>query len=256
MLKEGPLISIIIATFNSEKVIARCIDSIVNQTYKNYELIIIDGNSTDNTIGIIKGYGKAISKLISEKDSGIYDAWNKGVKIAEGEWITFLGSDDFFYSTALFDYVDFINSLNETDLEFVSSKMHLVNGNDKIIKPLGLPWSWEQCRLENVIAHPGSLHNKSLFTNFGLFNTDFKICGDYEFLLRPGKNFKTAFLNKFTVRMAQGGISANGKKLFREQYKAVTTTGKLDIKVAKLYHLVQMSKYYIKSGIRKLGIDI
>jgi glycosyltransferase involved in cell wall biosynthesis len=256
MSKDYPLISVIIATFNSEKVLARCINSVLDQTYKNYELIIVDGASADNTVDIIKKFGTGISKWKSEKDNGIYEAWNKGVEMAEGDWITFIGSDDFFYPTALFDYVGFINSLNVPDLEFVSSKMHLVNQDNKLIKPLGLPWSWKKCRLQNLIAHPGSLHSKSLFENFGRFNTDFRICGDYEFLLRPGENFKTAFMDKFTVRMSQGGISANGKKLFKEQFEAVTTTGKLNIRVAKFYFLFQMSKYYVKAGIRKFGIDI
>jgi glycosyltransferase involved in cell wall biosynthesis len=82
MSKDYPLISVIIATFNSEKVLARCINSVLDQTYKNYELIIVDGASADNTVDIIKKFGTGISKWKSEKDNGIYEAWNKGVEMA------------------------------------------------------------------------------------------------------------------------------------------------------------------------------
>lgn len=255
-MEKTPLITIITATYNSGAVLEESINSVINQTYKNFEYIIIDGASKDNTLEIINKYQFVISQWVSEPDGGIYEAWNKGVKLAKGDWICFIGSDDKFYPSALADYVDFINSYNEPGLEFVSSKMHLVNQNDKIIKPLGLPWSWGKCRLQNAIAHPGSLHKKKLFEQFGLFNTHFKICGDYEFLLRPGKNFKTAFINKFTVRMTQGGVSFNGEKLFKEQYEIVTTTGKLNIIVAKYYYIFQLGKHYFKAAIRKLGKDI
>ncbi|QTE39016.1 glycosyltransferase family 2 protein [Mucilaginibacter gossypii] len=254
--KQTPLITIITATYNSGSVIEKSILSVIDQTYKNIEYIIIDGNSTDGTVGIIEKYDKYITKWISEPDKGVYDAWNKALKLSSGNWITFIGSDDVFYPSALADYVDFINTYSEADLEFISSKMHLVTMTGKIIKPLGLPWIWKKARLENTIAHPGALHSRVLFEKYGHFDTDFRICGDYELLLRPGKDFKTAFMHKFTVRMAQGGLSGNSKKLFKEHYRAVTTTGKLDINTARFYYVFQMLKHYVKFGLRSLGKDI
>ncbi|MDB5149463.1 MAG: glycosyl transferase family 2 [Mucilaginibacter sp.] len=248
--------SIIIATYNSEKTLIRCINSIIEQNFKNYELIIIDGGSTDGTVNIIKQFDSNISSWISEKDKGIYDAWNKGVRMAKGEWITFVGSDDSLYFDALSNYHDFIRSLNNPRLEFVSSKLDLVDVNNNYIKTLGLPWDWESCRRQNLIAHPGSLHNRLLFEKFGLFDDSYRICGDFEFLLRPGKEFKTAFMDKITVRMSQGGVSFNAGKLFTEHYRAVVSTGKLNKPAALFYYRWQMAKSYIKSGIRKLGVNI
>jgi glycosyltransferase involved in cell wall biosynthesis len=256
MVKVNPLISIIVATYNSGNVLKDCIESVINQAYKQYELIIIDGGSTDSTLQIIDDYKEFITHWVHEKDKGIYDAWNKGVKISAGDWITFIGSDDTLYPTALADYVFFINSGDLTDYQFVSSKMHLVTQQKKIIKTLGRPWSWEKSRLENGIAHPGSIHHKSIFEQFGLFDINYKICGDYELLLRPGREIKAAFMSKITVRMAQGGISGNGLKLFKEHYHAVTTTGELNKFYATFFFILQLCKYYTKSILRKSSIDI
>lgn len=100
-LKSTPLITIITATYNSASVIERCSGSIANQTYRNFEFIIVDAASTDGTVGRIKKHNNQISKWISEPDTGIYDAWNKGLELATGEWIAFLGSINELHDTSL-----------------------------------------------------------------------------------------------------------------------------------------------------------
>jgi glycosyltransferase involved in cell wall biosynthesis len=256
MNDNTPLVSIVIATFNAGSTLDDCINSISLQSYKNYEIIVVDGLSKDNTVDIIKRYEQVIVKWVSEPDRGIYDAWNKGVALSSGEWISFIGSDDTFYPSALEDYVQHINSLNNPKLEFVSSIMHLVNKDGHIIKAFGFPWEWKKSRLRNTIAHPGSFHSKSIFENYGTFDVHFKICGDYELLLRPGDKFVSSYLNKITVRMAQGGISSNDTAMFKEHYHAVTTTGKLSKPIAGYYFIVQMSRGYIKTFLRNIGVNI
>ena len=91
-----PLVSIVTGTYNSSRFISDCVKSIDNQTYKNIEHIIIDGNSKDNTVSIIEDMPNRVSKIISEKDDGIYDAMNKGLKLADGEIVGILNSDDFY----------------------------------------------------------------------------------------------------------------------------------------------------------------
>lgn len=257
MPSKKPFVSIIVATYNAAKTLEQCIQSIRVQSCSDYELIIIDGLSTDDTVSIIKNNQDVITTWISEKDGGIYDAWNKGVKRAKGEWISFIGADDTFYPDAIKDYASFIEKNNDKGLlEYVSSKMDLISPKNVIIKTFGLPWKWEKSRLKNTIAHPGSFHHSSLFSKYGLFNTNFRIVSDYEFLLRPGKNFNTLFMDKVTVRMAQGGISFNETLMFKEHYQAVITTGKLNVLIARYYFYLQVSKSIIKKALRKLGANI
>jgi len=115
--------SIIIATYNSANTLAEAIQSVLQQTLKDFELIIIDGKSSDGTLEIIKSYEKEITYWISEKDKGVYDAWNKGIKIAKGEWICFLGSDDIMLPTTIEKYNDFIITNIDRRFEFISSKI-------------------------------------------------------------------------------------------------------------------------------------
>ena len=103
--QNGMKITLITVTYNSEKYLAHCIDSVQNQTYKNIEHIIVDGNSTDNTINIIKDYGAGISKWISEPDKGMYDAINKGIAMATGDVIGVLNSDDMLYSEDIIENI-------------------------------------------------------------------------------------------------------------------------------------------------------
>jgi len=250
------LISIIIATYNSEYCLEYCLESIINQSYRSFELIIIDGKSTDCTVDILNKYDKYLTYWVSEKDDGIYDAWNKGLKVAKGQWITFIGSDDSFCPDALIEYANYLNCLNDTGVEYISSKLDLVNKNRQLIKTIGYPWDWKTCRLQNVVAHPGSLHKRELFEKYGLFDTKYKICGDFEFLLRPGKDLKSAFLNKVTVEMQQGGVSTFSADGFKEHYLAATTTGKLSLSIGMFFLLYQTFKFYLKSLIRKVGFSI
>jgi glycosyltransferase involved in cell wall biosynthesis len=218
-----PYFSIIIATYNSEDLIERSISSIINQTFKDFEIIIVDGKSKDKTLNLVHKYSNVIKKIISEPDQGIYDAWNKGVNIAEGEWILFIGSDDILANSALNDYFNFISNSN-FKLDYVSSKVELIDFKANIKRIIGKPWSWKIFKKYMCVAHVGSIHSKYLFDNLGYFNTDYKITGDYEFLLRAKKNLNSGFLDKVTAQMQIGGVSVNNRSFF-ETYKAKTNTG-------------------------------
>jgi glycosyltransferase involved in cell wall biosynthesis len=256
-MRKKPLISVITATYNSAAYLEKSILSIINQNFKEVEYIIIDGNSKDDTVEIIKRYEDHIAYWVTEPDGGIYDAWNKGLARANGQWITFLGSDDTFYPGAFQRYSDFIAKEPEkTDL--ISSKMHTVDGDDQITRTVGWPWSWEELIRINPIAHPGALHNRRLFEKYGNFDTSYKICGDHEFLLRTGPGLKAAFMNEVTVRMFDGGASSS-VKMYKETLKAVKETGKVQPGLAYGYYYFQVAKFYIKkllkaAGIRKVGI--
>ena len=208
-----PKITVITASYNSEKTISDTIESVLNQKYPNIEYLIIDGNSSDNTISIIKQYENLFEgrlKYISEKDSGIYDAWNKGVKMAQGSWISFVGSDDIMFENAFSDFIEFAKA-NE-DVNFISSKTLLVTEDLKPIRVTGTPWS-NTMNSYCCIAHVGSLHHKTLFDKKGLFDSNFKIAGDYDFLLRCKDIIKPGFVDMVSAHVRDGGIS--GRQISR-----------------------------------------
>jgi glycosyltransferase involved in cell wall biosynthesis len=207
----NPLLTIITASFNSEKTIAATIQSVLDQNFTNCEYILIDGNSTDNTVKIIKTFEtrfaeKSISLTwISEKDTGIYDAWNKGLKLAKGQWITFIGSDDVFLPGALSLMAQ--QAEQNTSLDFICAKARIMRGN-ALVRNFGQPWNWNIFKREMKILHAGGWHNSKYFERFGMFDTAYKIVGDYEMLLRAGKDLKVHFVDEFIVEMGDEGVSS------------------------------------------------
>jgi glycosyltransferase involved in cell wall biosynthesis len=174
---NSPLISIVIVVYNGEETLKHTIESVLSQTYKNLELVIIDGGSKDNTVIIIKSYGAQIAYSISEKDNGIYDAMNKGIQAAKGEWLLFLGADDLLYNnTILADIfadnnwqgVDFLYG----DVEFVSNKKRF--GGEKNYKRL----------IERNLCHQGIFYKKNIFEKIGIYNTRYAIVADHEMNIR------------------------------------------------------------------------
>lgn len=204
-----PKITIITASFNSEKTIADTIESVLKQSYENIEYVIIDGASTDKTIEIIKSYeclfgGRLI--FISEKDNGIYDAWNKALKISTGTWISFVGSDDILFEDTISQFIQ--STTTNKDLNFISSRNLLVSQKLDPIRIIGKPWS-NKMHSYNCIGHVGSLHHKSLFDKKGIFDIDYRIVGDYDFLLRCSDIIKPHFLDILSAKVREGGVSGS-----------------------------------------------
>jgi len=206
----NPLLTIVTASFNSEKTIASTIRSILNQNFSNFEYLLIDGSSTDSTVQIIQSFEKQFAekgiayKWISEKDSGIYDAWNKALKLAKGQWITFIGSDDIFLPESLSLMAKHASTNN--DYDFITAKARIMRGS-KVERAFGEPWKWNTFKKEMKILHAGGWHNAAYFKTHGLFDATYRIVGDYELLLRAGKNLKVLFINQFIIEMGGDGVS-------------------------------------------------
>jgi glycosyltransferase involved in cell wall biosynthesis len=248
-----PLFSIITASYNSEKTIERTIESILKQSFSNFEYIIIDGKSTDSTVEIIKSFEsrfqeKGISyKWISEKDSGIYEAFNRGVKLASGEWISFLGSDDYYVDNAL--------ELYSKEIEKLSELVDLVHSNVEIkgSKIINGKWSWNIFRRKMNIAHVGAFHHQNYFKKYGSFNTTYKIAGDYELLLRSKDKLKTHWFNEVTSIMSDGGISnLQIAEVYKETTRAKIETKSLCKLQAKADYYWWLIKYKIKRILNAL----
>jgi len=217
--EDKPLISVITVVLNGEKYLEETILSVLSQTYDNVEYIIIDGGSTDGTLDIIKQYEHAIDYWVSEKDRGIYDAWNKGLKTSIGDWISFLGCGDSYYKGALYKYVEYINRNNHQKLDYVSSLVEFKK-RGRIVRVIGECWNWKDFKKYMNVAHVGSLHNIELFKEIGLFDIRLKIAGDYEFLLRKKDKLKAGFIEYKTAVMDASGVSTTNFSVFFETFLA------------------------------------
>ncbi len=203
-------VSIITATYNSEKTVRDTIECILNQTYKDIEYIIIDGDSKDNTLNIVKSYEGKIDKIISEPDKGIYDAMNKGIQQATGDIIGILNSDDFYASNSVLEEV--VQTLKETNADTLYGDLVYVNpeNTNKIIRNWKAGSFLKQRFIKGWMPpHPTFFVRKNIYAQFGTFDISFGISADYELMLRflYKNNISTTYLPKMLVKMRAGGES-------------------------------------------------
>lgn len=204
-------VSIVTITYNSQNTLQNTIDSISRQSYRNIEYIIVDGNSTDRTKEIIKSNLDTITRWISEPDNGIYDAMNKGLKIATGEVIGFLNSDDSFYDNQTISTI--IESFNSNECDCIFGNLIYTNTNGKTIRK----WKSRSYRqgLFNkswTPAHPTFYCKKKLYDQYGVYKIDYSIAADVELMLRflEVHKVKSHYIDKVLVNMLAGGVSNQG----------------------------------------------
>jgi glycosyltransferase involved in cell wall biosynthesis len=195
-------ISIIIVTYNAAKTLVAAINSVINQPYLNFELIIIDGNSNDNTVKIIEEYGAAISYFISEPDNGIYDAMNKGIKAAKGDWLFFLGADDTLNKHVLQQI--FEEKTIDPAIQLVYGKINILGTN----KTQGVATNYINL-IENNIPHQAIFYHKTIFSTITGYNVQYKILADYYLNLKIFEQglFKTTFVDTAIVTFNSKGLS-------------------------------------------------
>lgn len=208
-------ISIITSVFNNQDTIAEAMNSVLSQTYANIEYIIIDGCSTDATINIIKSYQNYLAVFISEPDQGIYDGLNKGIKLATGDVIGFLHSDDLYENNTVIEKVAraFIeNSTDSTygDLTYVSKHDRLKvirywKSGEFTLKKLRYGW---------MPPHPTFFVKRAIYEQYGLFDTNFKIAADYDLMLRflGMHQISTHYIPSVLMKMRVGGESNKSLK--------------------------------------------
>jgi glycosyltransferase involved in cell wall biosynthesis len=226
-MASKPVISIIVAVYNGAKTLQRCIDSVSNQTYLNKELIIIDGGSTDGTIDILMANNDKIAYWKSEPDNGIYHAWNKALGHASGDWICFLGSDDYLWRRSVFEEImPHMIKAESQGIRMVYGQVARVTEEDEISCVDGYSWeyTWRSIIIDGIctFTHQGMFHHRSLFELYGKFDESFQIAGDYELLIRAFKEGGDAyFINGLIVAgMQTGGITSNCIKLVKETARA------------------------------------
>jgi glycosyltransferase involved in cell wall biosynthesis len=226
MDNKSPFISVIVAVYNGRSTLQQCIDSFAEQTYPHKELIVIDGASRDGTAEVLETNREKLSYWISEPDRGIYNAWNKALPHAKGDWICFLGADDFFWDSEVLARIGTHLETLPAAIRVAYGSIMLLDRNGKELHVLGEPWPKIKDHFKRAmsIPHPGVMYRKDLFEAYGRFDETFRIAADYEFLLRELPEADAFFIpSVIAVGMRQGGISstpANELLLQREIRRA------------------------------------
>ena len=199
--------------FNGEEFLEQTIQSVINQGYSNFEYIIIDGGSTDNTLNIILKYEKAITIWISEKDKGIYAAMNKGIALSKGEFISFLNSDDYYLPGTFKKVAQEIES-NVADIYHGDVQILSRNSPIEFAKPAFGTENISKLGRGEYIYQPATFIRKSIFEKVGVFNEKLKIVSDYEFFLRAeSRQCKFYHINEILTVFRSGGISDSSRTL-------------------------------------------
>lgn len=225
-------ITIVTVCFNAADTIAATLRSVASQTHPDVEHIVIDGGSTDGTLALVAAHGAHVARVISEPDRGIYDAMNKGIRLASGELIGILNADDVYADEAVLARVAAVVEQENLDALYGDVAFFAPQRPDvttrryssRRFSPSRMAWGW-------MPAHPTLFLRRSLFERFGFYRTDFRIAGDYELIARFFKNgdLHYRYLPEVLVRMSTGGVSTGGWRntllLNREVLRACRENG-------------------------------
>ena len=223
-------ISLITVSYNSASTIRDTFESVLAQSCEDYEYIVVDGLSKDNTVAIIKEYEPRFNgkmRWISEKDSGLYDAMNKGIRMATGDVVGILNSDDLFTDNTVLESVRQGFCASDTDAVYADVRYVKQDDLTKIVRHYSSKSfrRWKM-RIGLIPAHPSFYAKKELFEKFGFYRTDYRIAADFELLLRFifVNKIKISYIPKTFVTMRMGGVSTNSFKvhsrIMKEHLKA------------------------------------
>jgi glycosyltransferase involved in cell wall biosynthesis len=244
-----PLITVIVAVFNGAKTLPQCIDSIAQQTYINKEIIVIDGGSKDGTVELLQANQTKIAYWVTEPDNGIYSAWNKGLLQAKGEWICFIGADDFILDKQVIERMAIQLAMIPSNINVAYGQIMLLNNLGENLYAIGEPWGKVKERFKQImsIPHPGLMHRRSLFEQYGNFDESFRIGGDYELLLRELITADALFIpDIITVGMRQGGLSSSPSNSIETLLEARRAQKMHGLLIPSLIWILAMTRVYLR----------
>lgn len=244
--------TVITSTFNCGKDIIATANSIRNQRRKDIQWIVCDGKSSDENLSYIQECFDIVSVFITEKDNGIYDAWNKSLKYIQGDWVIFLGAGDLFYSEDTLDLLENEIKSFEVNSKLIYGKLQLVSEKGTQIKLIGRDWKsmkgkWEHGRMM-LPVHPEVFHHKSLFDLIS-FDTSYKIAGDSDFLIKAIKISEPIFVDLIITKMLYGGTSQQPHKYHQiiEEINMLNINN--NIKIPLLNSILFRFRIYLKRTI-------
>ena len=253
-----PLVSIVTVVYNNIEFVENAINSVHTQNYSNIEYIVIDGGSTDGTLEVINKNIEKISVFKSERDQGIYDALNKGIRIASGSIIAILHSDDLFISSSVVSQS--VERMLAKDADICFSDMIIVNrNNEKIFRYYkSIYFKKWLFKIGWMPPHPTCFIKKSLFNKYGFYALEYKITADYDLLLRflVVHSVTWVHLNKITVKMYNGGLSNSGissKKIIADEISLSLKENKIwSLKVLQLFrYIIRLSELIMVPSKKK-----
>ena len=209
MSAAPPTISIVVASWNCAGLLQAFLDSLLSQSWSDWELLLLDNASTDDTAAVVQ---RCRERLVapqsvvwsSEPDRGIYDAWNRGLRLARGDYLCFIGADDVFVDA---HSLGRIAALTATAADLVTARNAYYSPGGRFLRHWGASWAWRRMRQSMTIAHPGMLVRRELFGRVGSFDASFRICGDYEWLLRLPPDLRTVHSSDSILKVVQAGVS-------------------------------------------------
>lgn len=228
---DRPYVSVVVAVRNGAATIQRCLDSVFGQTFAAWELIVIDGGSSDGTQDLLELNTGRIRYWVSEPDRGIYHAWNKALVETRGAWICFLGADDRFHHPDVLQRMAEPLTAAEGKYRIAYGSVNKVDASGHVLSTEVHPWSSVrgEFRKRMAIPHQAVFHHRSLFDRHGHFDERYRIGGDYEILLRELVEHDALFVpDLIVVDMATGGLSERPESratMLRESHRARRTHG-------------------------------
>ena len=235
-LKNKPLVTIITVVYNEEEFLERAILSVLNQTYDNIEYIIIDGGSTDSTLSIIEKYEDYIDYYVSESDKGIFDAMNKGLTLASGDYIAILNSDDFYYDFAVKSSVDLVLSSNA---DIIAANADIIDEHENIIRIQKASNFDDVAFLVTLPAcHQTMFIEKKIYNKIGYYDTSFKIAGDLDLVFKIiDLSPKYELIRYSTVAFTLGGASNSNLDASNKEHVKVMSKRLKDMNIKELESL-------------------
>ena len=242
--ENPPRLSIVIATRQAAKTFERCLASVIEQDFNDWELVVADGASTDGTLAILRESDPYIAWWESQKDEGIYDAWNKALEHARGDYVCFLGADDAFAGqqalSRLFD------AIGDDEFDVVTSIGRSTDTASGKSLDFGSAFDYRRIGPRTIVCHPGLLHRRTLFERYGLFDTRYSIAADLDFLLRLPPDTRALHVDTVSVIVEAGGISrANVLSRLREQREVLKRCPRYGPTLAYLIWLDKLWRYPI-----------
>jgi len=219
-----PLISIITPVLNGRKFIDDTIRSVIGQRYDNIEYIIVDGGSTDGSLDVIKGYAGRVDRWLSEKDRGMYDAINKGLRMARGEIVAYINSDDIYHPDVFRTVADYFD--RHTDTALVYGDCDLINENGRFLYTYHYPdfrinffLALDHC----TIPQPASFWRRSIHERIGYFDPSYKMAGDFDFFARAGRRFHVGHIQRTLAmhRVHGGSLTSSGRACWMKEVREI-----------------------------------